>query len=175
MAEGAGSNICSQPYPKFRDWKNRYPNNPQTFTFHLPQSYPPKCESETEKGRRDNHGGIATGTSGHKWRRRGGTTRKQPQRASSVKPRSGRNPHVGKGKLALPVTRTGRGSGGINDATAFMVVASRAVSNMSEKWGNVVDDVRVFRVRKNDWRQRHWSGLRWMLVSLVVAKGERMS
>jgi len=21
MAEGAGSNICSQPYPKFRDWK----------------------------------------------------------------------------------------------------------------------------------------------------------
>jgi len=23
MAEGAGSNICSQPYPKFRDWKVR--------------------------------------------------------------------------------------------------------------------------------------------------------
>ena len=21
MAEGAGSNICSQPYPTFRDWK----------------------------------------------------------------------------------------------------------------------------------------------------------
>ena len=31
-----------------------------------------------------------------------------------AKPRLGRNPHVGKGELALPVTRTGRDSGGIN-------------------------------------------------------------
>jgi len=114
--------------------KNRYPNNPQTFTFHLPQSYPPKCESETEKGRRDNHGGIATGTSGHKWRRRGGTTRKQPQRASSVKPRSGRNPHVGKGKLALPVTRTGRGSGGINDGAGRCRVDALWLRQQRRSW-----------------------------------------
>jgi len=55
------------------------------------------------------------------------------------------------------------------------VVASRAISNVTEKWGDALHSVGAFRARRGERRRRRWWGLRRGLCRWWWPKGERMS